>query len=80
MHTHQIEERNFLQRLRCDFTAPNLDITSFYQFKETIHSKKQPIQRNNRFKETTHLKKTINSKRTFNSKPIQSQFKAKMMR
>jgi len=45
MHTHQIEERNFLQRLRCDFTAPNLDITSFYQFKETIHSKKQPIQR-----------------------------------
>jgi len=65
MHTHQIEERNFLQRLRCDFTAPNLDITSFYQFKETIHSKKQSIQR----------KLSIQIKLSF-----QSQFKAKMMR
>jgi len=51
MHTHQIEERNFLQRLRCDFTAPNLDITSFYQFKETTHSKK-----------TINSKRTFNSK------------------
>jgi len=62
MHTHQIEERNFLQRLRCDFTAPNLDITSFYQFKETTHSKKQSIQRNNPFKENYQFKENYHFK------------------